>query len=97
MSSDVDVAIAQDTAKRVAETLEGGLTPEGKAYVERFARYLLRVNGSARLELAGKAKRPTCKWPLTMGRRLREAVARELKGELDNRGRKLRLPDDLVL
>lgn len=93
--SELDVAIAQDTAKRVDSSI--GLTAEGKAYVERWVRYLLRVNGSSSLASAGKVSRPACKWPLTMGRRLRQSAAVELKAELDNRGRKFSLPDDLVL
>lgn len=94
--ADLDPAIAQAARRRVDSAI--GLTAEGRQYVERFARYLLKVNGTTRMDLAPTgAKRPKCAWPLTLGRRLRETTATAVRDELQSRDRRLKLPDDLVL
>lgn len=93
-ATDVNAGLVDDTAARVRSSL--GLSPDGVAYVKRFAAYLVRINGAAEVA-THRAKRPGCKLTLTQGRAVRQAVARELAAELSNRGQKWRPPNDLVL
>jgi hypothetical protein len=91
--NDKETALAQDVAGELAKRHR--LTEHGQVYVERFARYLLKVNGvSTDALIAGKAKakRPTCKFPIPVGRMLRQDAARELQKGLQDDGRNLLVP-----
>lgn len=91
--SDQEAAIARDVAAELTKRLR--LTPDGKSYADRFARYLLTCNGLNEVQVPG-VKRPRFNGSLTLGRYMRDQVASELSKAMRDTGRKFDLAPGTV-
>lgn len=91
--SETERAAVQDVVNGLAGRLK--LTEMGKAYVDKFARFLLNVD-RLKPEAAAGVKRPTCRFPMSVGRWLRHETHRELAGRIRQDGRELKTPDGVM-